>query len=158
MERRGTRGKQRTQQETANTATFPTQQVLLRAPLLHAPGASITVVELTPSNKFWCQRGSHRQHSWIDMNLIYNFESGLSRICIYGSATNVFDFCEYTFMSLEVHFTKCRSEPCPPNCIGHGFHFGHVIHMLRDFRKKSCIEQKELEIQQHIKSFTMPAR
>ena len=32
-------------------ATFPTQQVLLRAPFLHAPGARMTVVELTPSNK-----------------------------------------------------------------------------------------------------------
>ena len=31
-------------------ATFPTQQVLLRAPFLHAPGARMTVVELTPSN------------------------------------------------------------------------------------------------------------
>ena len=30
-------------------ATFPTQQVLLRASFLHAPGARMTVVELTPS-------------------------------------------------------------------------------------------------------------
>ena len=33
-------------------ATFPTHQVLLRAPFLHAPGARMTVVELTPS-KYW---------------------------------------------------------------------------------------------------------
>ena len=30
-------------------AMFPTHQVLLRAPFLHAPGARMTVVELTPS-------------------------------------------------------------------------------------------------------------
>ena len=34
----------------ATFATFPTHQVLLRAPFLHAPGARMTVVELTPSN------------------------------------------------------------------------------------------------------------
>ena len=34
---------------TEHTDTFPTQEVLLRAHLLHAPGARMTVVELTPS-------------------------------------------------------------------------------------------------------------
>ena len=32
-----------------HTDTLSTQEVLLRAPLLHAPGARMTVVELTPS-------------------------------------------------------------------------------------------------------------
>ena len=41
----------RNSRDTEYFATFPTQQVLLRAPFLHAPGARMTVVELTPSNE-----------------------------------------------------------------------------------------------------------
>ena len=41
---------------TEHTDTLSTQEVLLRAPLLHAPGARMTVVELTPSN-YWALLG-----------------------------------------------------------------------------------------------------
>ena len=41
------RGTQKTQ---PHTATVPTHQVLPGAPFLHALGARMTVVELTPSN------------------------------------------------------------------------------------------------------------
>ena len=51
-EPRGIRGTQLRLLTFAAFAAFPTQQVLLRAPFLHAPGARMTVVELTPSNKY----------------------------------------------------------------------------------------------------------
>ena len=51
IEPRGTRETQLRLSTFATFATFPTQQVLLRAPFLHAPGARMTVVELTPSNQ-----------------------------------------------------------------------------------------------------------
>ncbi len=44
---------QSTQRDTEHTDAFPTHEVLLRAPFLHAPGARMTVVELTPSNELF---------------------------------------------------------------------------------------------------------
>ena len=51
IEPRGTQNTQRDTEHTEHTDAFPTHEVLLRAPLLRAPGARMTVVELTPSNK-----------------------------------------------------------------------------------------------------------
>ena len=51
----GHRGTQRDTEHTEHTEhtdAFPTHEVLLGAPLLRAPGARMTVVELTPSNYF----------------------------------------------------------------------------------------------------------
>ena len=71
IEPRGTRG---TQNTLPTFATFPTQQVLLRAPFLHAPGARMTVVELTPSNHCSLPTRSSlaelARHSYIYLRLL----------------------------------------------------------------------------------------
>ena len=65
----GTHRTQRTQGDTEDTDTFPTQEVLLGAPLLHAPGARMTVVELTPSNYLTLYR--HNSHIYNIYIYIY---------------------------------------------------------------------------------------
>ena len=50
IEPHGTQRTQSPQGDTEDTDTFPTQEVLLGAPLLHAPGARMTVVGLIASN------------------------------------------------------------------------------------------------------------